>query len=564
MLQPQAARRIAVVGAGWAGLSSARLLADAGYPVEVFEAAPQAGGRARAVEVPLAGGRARVDNGQHLLIGAYRAVRTLLAQYAGSHGHALQPAGFHIAGYHAGHPARHHAAHHAAHPAGSYAGYHAGHHAGHLATRPIRLAQSPGVEALQGRLSALPILAQSAGAQAALVALRQASWLLGSRRVPLAWMAGLRKLLRATVHRPPAPGEALGSYVHSLRLAHDLRHGFLAALAESALNVNLEHACALRFALVVREAFGGMSQDAAHFLHPQGDLSRLLPEALIAGKAPGGPPLRIRYRARVDELLRSDAPPAGERNWWLRVHGEPTLLGPFHHVVLALDPASLRRLASDQIQRRQAYPTASGAKDDQTLRRLKAALASLPPARGIFTRWLALRGAPPSLPVLALPVLAQPVPGSPVPGSPVPGSPVPPPTSRTGETGHSASAWVFPRPGGRGLAPESAPRASSAGFDCLAGLVVSAVDDREAAARIALRTCSDLGLDVVDHFDIEERRAATPSLAGLEWPAFDLCGSEGLWLAGDWVGDGSGSALPATLESAVRSALAVARAIQTA
>ncbi|MBW7900193.1 MAG: FAD-dependent oxidoreductase [Rhodocyclaceae bacterium] len=59
--------RIAVVGAGWAGLACAAELAAAGRPVVVLEASRQPGGRARSVELD---GR-RLDNGQHLLVGAY-------------------------------------------------------------------------------------------------------------------------------------------------------------------------------------------------------------------------------------------------------------------------------------------------------------------------------------------------------------------------------------------------------------------------------------------------------------------------------------------------------------
>ncbi|MDI6750795.1 MAG: FAD-dependent oxidoreductase, partial [Rhodocyclaceae bacterium] len=41
------ARRVAVVGGGWAGLACAVELAEAGVAVEVFEAARTLGGRAR-------------------------------------------------------------------------------------------------------------------------------------------------------------------------------------------------------------------------------------------------------------------------------------------------------------------------------------------------------------------------------------------------------------------------------------------------------------------------------------------------------------------------------------
>jgi len=65
--------KIAVVGAGWAGLAAAVQATQDGHQVTVFEAAPQVGGRARGVPLTLADGRQiTVDNGQHILIGAYR------------------------------------------------------------------------------------------------------------------------------------------------------------------------------------------------------------------------------------------------------------------------------------------------------------------------------------------------------------------------------------------------------------------------------------------------------------------------------------------------------------
>lgn len=67
--------RVAVVGAGWAGLAAAVHARRAGHAVEVFEMAPQPGGRARSVQV----GEHTLDNGQHILIGAYRATLELMA-----------------------------------------------------------------------------------------------------------------------------------------------------------------------------------------------------------------------------------------------------------------------------------------------------------------------------------------------------------------------------------------------------------------------------------------------------------------------------------------------------
>jgi hydroxysqualene dehydroxylase len=63
----QRERRIAVIGAGWAGCAAALTLSRAGNHVTVFEAAKIAGGRARRVEKD----ERSFDNGQHLLLGAY-------------------------------------------------------------------------------------------------------------------------------------------------------------------------------------------------------------------------------------------------------------------------------------------------------------------------------------------------------------------------------------------------------------------------------------------------------------------------------------------------------------
>lgn len=67
--------RVAVVGAGWAGLAAAVRLVEAGARVTVYEMAPRPGGRARS----LAGdGGERLDNGQHIMIGAYSRTLALM------------------------------------------------------------------------------------------------------------------------------------------------------------------------------------------------------------------------------------------------------------------------------------------------------------------------------------------------------------------------------------------------------------------------------------------------------------------------------------------------------
>ncbi|MDP5239611.1 hydroxysqualene dehydroxylase HpnE [Uliginosibacterium sp. 31-16] len=66
--------RIAIIGAGYAGLAAAVELTRAGLDVTVFESSRVMGGRARVVEKD----GYRLDNGQHILLGAYTETLKLL------------------------------------------------------------------------------------------------------------------------------------------------------------------------------------------------------------------------------------------------------------------------------------------------------------------------------------------------------------------------------------------------------------------------------------------------------------------------------------------------------
>ncbi|OGB86983.1 MAG: desaturase [Burkholderiales bacterium RIFOXYD2_FULL_59_8] len=75
--------KIAIIGAGWAGMTAAVKATGSGHHVTIFEATHTLGGRARAlnnsqVQVLPNGSPVPLDNGQHILIGAYTETLQLL------------------------------------------------------------------------------------------------------------------------------------------------------------------------------------------------------------------------------------------------------------------------------------------------------------------------------------------------------------------------------------------------------------------------------------------------------------------------------------------------------
>jgi hydroxysqualene dehydroxylase len=71
-----APHHVAIIGAGWAGLSAAVTLIQHGVPVTVFETSRNLGGRARGLER----NGVMLDNGQHILLGAYSETLRMMRQ----------------------------------------------------------------------------------------------------------------------------------------------------------------------------------------------------------------------------------------------------------------------------------------------------------------------------------------------------------------------------------------------------------------------------------------------------------------------------------------------------
>ncbi|HEX3096277.1 MAG TPA: hydroxysqualene dehydroxylase HpnE [Usitatibacter sp.] len=214
-----AARRVAVIGAGYAGLSAAVVLARAGCAVSLFESNRVPGGRARRV----AHRGASLDNGQHILLGAYRETLALMREVGASR-HTLQ-------------------------------------------RYPLTLR-------IAGRFAlAAPRLPPPLHLAAALALARGLS--MRDR-----WAAARFSLaLRARDFRP-APGATVAELLAAHGQTPALRDALWGPLCVSALNTPVERADAAVFAAVLKRVLFGRREDS-DLLFPARDLSALLPEAAV-------------------------------------------------------------------------------------------------------------------------------------------------------------------------------------------------------------------------------------------------------------------------------------------
>lgn len=221
MERPGGARmKVAVIGAGWAGLAAAVEATRVGHEVTVFETARTLGGRARAVPAQLPDGRAvLLDNGQHILIGAYTETLRLMRAV----GVAPETA---------------------------------------LLRLPLTLRFPDGAGLALPRLPVpLDVLAGVAGAR----------WPLGERlgllRAALGWKLA---------HFECAPSLSVAQLCQAL--GPQVMRELIEPLCVSALNTPAERASAQVFLRVLRDALFSVA-GGSHLLLPRRDLSALFPAA---------------------------------------------------------------------------------------------------------------------------------------------------------------------------------------------------------------------------------------------------------------------------------------------
>ncbi len=237
--------KLAVVGAGWAGLACAIEATRAGHVVTLFEAARTPGGRARRIDATGGVDGTPLDNGQHILIGAYTATLALMREVGVDPAQVL-----------------------------------------HRMPLSLRFADGGGLQVPAHCPAPLDLLAGIVGA-------RGWSWRdkLGLVRAALRWQR------QRFACAPELSVEAL-----CCALTPRVRHELIEPLCVSALNTPAEDASAQVFLRVLQDAlFGG--RGGADLLLPRVDLGALLPDAALRWLVDHGATVRLGHR--IQSLIAS-------------------------------------------------------------------------------------------------------------------------------------------------------------------------------------------------------------------------------------------------------------------
>lgn len=233
--------KVAVIGAGWAGLSAAFYLDRAGHRVTVFEAARTLGGRARRVHSPRLD--SDIDNGQHILLGAYSETLKLIGLLGLDQASVLH-------------------------------------------AEPLALRSADGSFMLR-----TPALPAPLHLPAAVLTANGLSW-----REKLLLIKAMMRLRRQ--HWTVDAQATVGDWLAQERQSERAIGRFWRPLCLAALNTSIEQAGAQLLATVLRDSLGG-SKLASQVLIPRVDLSQLWPEHLP-------PSIAIRPGTAVRRLV-SDA-----------------------------------------------------------------------------------------------------------------------------------------------------------------------------------------------------------------------------------------------------------------
>ena len=232
--------KVAIVGAGWAGCAAAVEATRLGHHVTIFEASRTAGGRARRVMASVAGQPLALDNGQHILIGAYTETLRLMHDLGVDESAAFL-------------------------------------------RLPLTM-QFPDGSGLK-----LPNWPSPLDAFAGILTAQGWSWAdkISLLRVALGWRLGGFSC---------PPGQSVSDLCRGL--APNAMASLIEPLCVSALNTPAERACGQVFLRVMRDALFAQS-GGSNLLLPRLDLSALLPDAALAWLAAQGGSVGLGVRVQA-------------------------------------------------------------------------------------------------------------------------------------------------------------------------------------------------------------------------------------------------------------------------
>jgi len=292
------AKKVAVVGAGWAGCAAAVEATRLGHDVTLFEASRIPGGRARRVDGWMHGRRVSLDNGQHILIGAYSETLRLMADLG------VDP---HTS----------------------------------LLRLPLTL-QFPDGSGL--RLAASRYLPAPLDVFAGILKARGWSWAdrFSLLKVALGWQL---KSFRC------ASNQSVADLCRGLTAATMAQ--LIEPLCVSALNTPANRASGEVFLRVMHDSLFGES-NGSNLLLPRVDLTALLPDAGLGWLSAKGRPPQL--GARVQGITRAD------QRWQVITQNQSPSNDPFDCVILACPPTESARLvegSGTQTEAAEAWLTAT-------------------------------------------------------------------------------------------------------------------------------------------------------------------------------------------------------------
>jgi squalene-associated FAD-dependent desaturase len=278
--------KIAIIGGGWAGIAAAVELAEHATHADItlFEAGRRLGGRAKQADVA---GVENLDNGQHILLGAYRETLALMARVGVSPEQKLQ-------------------------------------------RLPLQIRDN------QGFRLALPRLPAPLNLAWGLLTARGVGW-----REKLSCALWMQHLKRQQFRLEQDCSVA--EWLTASGQTGVLRQRLWEPLCLAALNTPAERASAQVFALVLRDSLGSSESGATDLLLPRDTLSALLPEPAAAWLQARG--VQVCTRQRIRRLqpvtggwkLESALKTAGEGDG---------ASGIFERVIVAVAPQHLSALIS--------------------------------------------------------------------------------------------------------------------------------------------------------------------------------------------------------------------------